>query len=169
MKTTLITFVTLSILLAITHPTQAGGTLACGGRVAATRDGKRIEKIDSSIAMMNDLQALLQSCSVDTSANASKEKWNKLLKSSSFIHFSLPNHLVFSLPLMGDIQAEVTEIILPLPKEAWPDNIYVKNKKGYFSYCKYRPDLLKKIVEYPEINLLSESPYNSLALLNKKK
>jgi hypothetical protein len=168
MKTTLIAFVALSIFLATTAATQAGGALACGGTVSAIRDGKKINKITRSIEMINDLQALLQSCSIDTSANASEKKWNELLKSSSYIHFSLPDQFVFLLPLQGDLRADVTEIILPLPKGAWPDNIYVKNKKGYFSYCKYRPDYLKKIVAYPEINLLSESPYSSLADLNKK-
>lgn len=167
MKAILIKLFALSACLCITQTVQAGGTLACGGNITATRDGKKIDKIARSVEMMNNLQALLQSCSVDTSVKASKEKWNDLLKSSSYIHYSLADQLVFSLQLQGDIQAHVTEIILPLPKGAWPDNIYVKNKNGFFSYCKYRPEYLKKIIESPEINLLSNSPYNSLATLNK--
>lgn len=161
--------ITLGFVFATLAVTQAGGTLACGGGITVTRDGKKNDKIKQPLELINGLQALLQSCSVDSSENANKEKWEGLLKSSSFIHYTLPKNLSFHLPLQGNIQTDVVEIIFPLPKGNWPDNVYVKNPKGYFAYCKYRPETLKKIVDHPEVGLALETPYNSLTALKETK
>ena len=169
MKRFIITFLVFNLCLIPLALLQAGGSLACGGSITVTRDGKTTGKLSNPAKLMEDLQALLQSCSVDSSKNASRTKWENLLKSPSHLHYKMPDNLSFHLPLQAEIQADVVEIILPLPKGEWPDHVYVKNAKGYFSYSKYGPKELKKIVGHPEIGLSSVAPYSSLAGLAETK
>src|SRR5690606_2218052 len=141
-----------------------GGTFACGGSLSFTKDGKRISiQNEGSANLMEDLQALIESCSVDSSKEAaSEQKWKEMAASPRMLHYTLPQGFAFALKLQGGIQTEVQEVILPLPKESFPDHLYIKNRNGYHSYTKYSPFILRKIVASPAIGLISEPRYRSL-------
>lgn len=126
-----------------------------------------------SVAFTTNIIALLQSCSVHSTAYAvGAESWQEMLRSDSFVHLAFA--MSTKVRVMGpnnQVRKErsIEEILVPLPEGKWPACIFAKSGTNVLSFTKYEPVALKRVVFEPALQLSSVRPYDYLAKIKETK
>lgn len=136
--------------------------------VRAERHGKVVYFADGG-ALASDVLALVESCSTNSTTAAEyavpRDGWERAMASGSFIHvvFQEPRTVSLLEPEnLARTRQPVHEILLPLPEDAWPLHIFIKNDKGTFSFTKYDPLMLRQVLLVQQLDLQDTEPYKTL-------
>jgi hypothetical protein len=162
----------LFLLTAFAMAWRAMPAVAIEQKVHVVRHGKSVV-LSRSEQVMNKLIALVESCSVNSTAYVvAKDTWEKILVSSSFIHVSFSNPRTLHLAA-SDGRArrpyQVLSLLLPLPTGQWPTHLLVNADGKTISLTKFDPLVFKGLVLESEIQLMAEQPYNSLVDIRSKR
>jgi hypothetical protein len=143
----------------------AGGTPTSRVEVTVVREHSKLA-LAAHDRLAQKVVRLLESCSVNSTTYAHPEAlWERGRASPNFVHlrFAKSRELqVMSVGNQGFEARAVDEILLPLPRGAWPDHVVVKAQGGTFSFTKYTPQALGALVSEPALGLSRSSPYDSL-------
>ena len=158
--------------LAILLVCNAGLGSAADVQIRVVRHSKNIAA-PRGTAFVNNLIALLRSCTVHSTAYAVKaETWQETLRTDSWVHavFGAPTRIRVK---GGNTQTweetVIQEILLPLPEGNWPGHIFAKSGAVVLSFTKYDPRALERVVAEPALQISSVQPYESLSRLKDKK
>ena len=117
-------------------------------------------------AFVTNIITLLHFCSVHSTAYAaSKETWQQMLRSDSFVlvTFSAPRKIsVEASNNHGREQRAIDEILVPLPEGKWPAHIFAKSAGNVLAFAKYDARDLKAVALEPALQLSSVAPYRDM-------
>jgi hypothetical protein len=130
----------------------------------AVRNNQTVAVSDSQ-RLAAKLIALVESCSVNSTSNASVATWERIGSSDSFVHVVFSKPRTVSLERrdnQGREQRAIREVLLPLPENRWPRYVLVRSGNETVSLTKYNPLTLKEVVVEQDLQLLAVEPYKSL-------
>jgi hypothetical protein len=122
--------------------------------------------IERPAAVADTLVALVESASVNSTESVRPNgRWMQALAAPSRVHVRLepPRHVrVMDAGNQEWRTQAVSEILVVVPRDAWPDHVLLKSDAGTVSVTKYSPCTLAQLVVEAELGLSDTPRYKLL-------